>query len=88
VVNINHGNGAYTFTGKCTTINVNGGHNKLTIERVDTINVNGGQNTVAIGTADTINVMGSDNKVTYRTAKSGNVTSHALGSKNSIEQAK
>ncbi len=88
VVNINHGSGTYTFTGKCTTININGGENKLTIESVDTLNVNGGKNTVTIGTADTINVMGSDNKVTYKTAKSGNVTSNALGSKNTIEQAK
>jgi hypothetical protein len=88
VVNINHGAGTYTFTGKCTSINVNGGDNKLTIESVDTLNINGGKNTVAIGTADTINVMGSDNKVTYKTAKSGSVAANAVGSKNTIEQAK
>jgi len=88
VVNINHGEGTYTFTGKCKTINVNGGDNKLTIESVDTINVNGGDNTVAIGTADTINVNGSDNKVTYKTAKSGKVTARAPGGGNTVEQVK
>ena len=38
VVNINHGNGTYQLSGKCTTINLNGGNNKLTIESVETIN--------------------------------------------------
>ena len=88
VVTINHGDGTYTFTGKCATINVNGGDNKLTIESVDTINVNGGENTVVIGTADKINVNGSDNKVTYKTAKSGKVTARSLGGGNTVEQAK
>ena len=88
VVNINHGGGTYTFTGKCRTINVNGGENKVTIESVDTINVNGGENTVAIGTADTINVNGSDNKVTYKAAKSGKVTTRSLGGNNTVEQAR
>lgn len=88
VVTINHGEGTYTFTGKCTTINVNGGDNKLTIESVDTINVNGGDNTVVIGTADKINVNGSDNKVTYKTAKSGKVTARSLGGGNTVEQAR
>lgn len=88
VVTINHGEGTYTFTGKCTTINVNGGDNKLTIESVDTINVNGGDNTVAIGTADKNNVNGSDNKVTYRTAKSGKVRARSPGDGNTVEQVK
>lgn len=88
VVNINHGGGTYAFTGKCTTINVNGGENKVTIESVDMINVNGGGNTVAIGTAGAINVNGSDNKVTYKTGKSGKVTTHSLGGGNTVEQAK
>ena len=88
VVTINHGEGTYTFTGKCTKINLNGGENKLTIESVDKINVNGGDNTVAIGTADTINVNGSDNKVTYKTAKSGKVTARSLGGGNTVEQAR
>jgi hypothetical protein len=88
VVNINHGGGTYTFTGKCRTINVNGGDNKLTIESVDTINVNGGDNTVAIGTVDTINVNGSNNKLTYRTAKSGKATTRSPGGDNTVEQVK
>ena len=88
VDNINHRGWTYTFTGKCATINVNGGENKLTIESVDTINVNGGENTVSIGAAGTINVNGSDNKVTYKTAKSGKVTTHSLGAGNTVEQAK
>lgn len=88
VVNINHGGATYAFTGKCKTINVNGGDNKLTIESVDTITVNGGGNTIAIGTADTINVNGSDNKVTYKTARSGKVTARSPGGGNTVEQAR
>jgi len=85
-VDIRHGLGTYKFTGKCATINVNGGENKLTIESVDTLTVNGSKNTVAIGTADTISVSGSDNKVTYQSAKSGNVTANTAGAQNTIEQ--
>jgi hypothetical protein len=88
VVNINHGGGSYTFTGKCRTININGGENKLTVETVDTINVNGGENTVAIGTVDTVNVNGSNNKVTYKTGKSGKATARSLGANNTIDQVK
>jgi hypothetical protein len=85
---INHGEGTYTITGKCKTVNVNGGDNKLTIESVDTLIVNGGDNTVAIGIADTIIVNGSDNKVTYKTAKSGKVTARAPGGGNTVEPVK
>ena len=87
-VDINHGQAVYRFTGKCATINVNGGENKLTIEAVDTLTVNGSKNTVAIDTVDTVSVTGSDNKVTYRAAKAGNVTANTVGAQNTIEQAK
>jgi hypothetical protein len=85
-VDIDHGLGTYRFTGKCATINVKGGENKLTIESVDTLTVNGSKNTVAIGTVDTVSVTGSDNKVTYQTAKSGKVTSNTVGTENTIDQ--
>jgi hypothetical protein len=87
-VDIDHGLGTYKFTGKCATINVNGGENNLTIESVDTLNVHGSKNTVAIGTVDTVSVTGGDNKVTYQTAKSGNVTANMIGAENTIEQVK
>lgn len=87
-VDIDHGLGTYKFTGKCATINVNGGENKLTIESVDTLTVNGSKNTVAIETVDTVSVTGSDNKITYRTAKSGNVTANTVGAQNTIEQSR
>ncbi|HEX3764278.1 MAG TPA: DUF3060 domain-containing protein [Kofleriaceae bacterium] len=88
VISINHGAATYTFTGKCVTINVSGGENKLTIESVDTLNITGSKNTVTVGTVDAINVTGSNNKVTYKAAKSGNVTSHSSGNNNAIDQAK
>lgn len=87
-VDIMHGLGTYTFTGKCATINVNGGENKLTIESVDTLTVNGSKNTITVGTVDTVSVTGGDNKVTYQTAKLGNVTANTMGAENTIEQTR
>jgi len=65
VVNINHGKGTYTFKGACSTINLNGGSSKLTIESVDALNINGGKNTVTVGTLGAANLMGSKNKLTF-----------------------
>jgi hypothetical protein len=87
-VDIDHGLGTYRFTGKCATINVNGGENNLTIESVDALVVAGSKNTVTIGTVDTVSVTGGDNKITYQTAKSGNVTANTTGAENTIDQAR
>jgi hypothetical protein len=87
-VDIYHELGTYKFTGKCATIKINGGENKLMIESVDTLTVNGSMNTVTIGTVDTVSVTGGDNKVTYQTAKSGKVTTSTMGAENTIEPVK
>jgi DUF3060 family protein len=87
-VDIKHGLGTYTFTGKCATINVDGFENQLTIESVDMLTVNGSMNTVTVGTVDEVSVTGGDNKVTYQTAKSGKVTANTMGAENTIEQAR
>lgn len=88
VVSINHGQGSYKLSGKCKTVSINGGENKLTIESVDTLNVLGGSNAVTIGTADAINVTGSDNKITYKAAKSDKVKTQSMGNNNTIAQAR
>src|SRR5258708_7918532 len=70
-VNINHGTGKYTFKGECKTINVNGGHNTLTIETVAELNINGASNTVTIEAVGAINLVGSGNKITWKKATAG-----------------
>src|SRR5262245_179456 len=49
VVHIGNGKGKYTFKGTCTTIDVGGGQNTLTIEAVDTLSVGGAKNTITVG---------------------------------------
>jgi hypothetical protein len=85
VVNINHGKGTYTFKGACTTINLNGGNSKLTVETVDELNVNGGSNTITVATLGAANLMGSKNKLTYKAAKEGDSANiNVMGSDNVV----
>ena len=89
-VNINHGNGKYTFKGACKTVNVNGGHNTLAIETVETIDLNGASNTITADSVDTITINGADNKVTWKKSKGpdGKPTVTTLGQNNSVKQGK
>ena len=88
VVSIGNGDGKYTFKGKCKTISVAGGENKLTIESVDTLDVAGAENTITVGTVDVIDVGGSDNKITWKKAKSGDKpTLKGQPDKNTVTQA-
>lgn len=88
VVSIMHGKGVYTFKGACTSINVAGGTNKLTIESVDELNLTGAKNTVTVGTVGTINLTGSKNNVTWKGAKSGDAPSiNNVGKDNVVAQA-
>jgi DUF3060 family protein len=89
-VNINHGNGKYTFKGECKAININGGHNTLTIETITELNINGASNTITAGSVDTININGADNKVTWKRskAKDGKPAVSTLGTGNSVSQGK
>ena len=89
VVHIGNGKGTYTFTGTCTTIEVGGGSNTLTIEAVDTLQVGGAKNTITVGTVATIDVGGSGNTITWKKAKSGDKpTMKGQPEKNTITQAK
>lgn len=88
VVYINHGNAQYKLTGACSTITVNGGNNRLTIEDVETLAVNGNNNIIKIATVGAISVNGSDNLVLYKAAKADKVKSDTLGSGNTVEQRK
>jgi len=88
VVSISHGKGVYKFKGACTTINVMGGSNKLTIESVDELNLSGAKNTVTVGTVGTINLVGSKNNVTWKAAKTGDTPAiNHVGKDNVVAQA-
>ena len=88
-VNINHGKGTYTFKGECKHINVNGGHNTLTIENVGELDINDASNTVNVTTVGTINLVGADNKITWKKAQSGDKpTISTVGDNNKVTQAK
>jgi len=88
-VNINHGKGTYTFKGECKGININGGHNTLTIESVAELNINGASNTVNVASVGTINLVGADNKITWKKAQSGDKpTVSTVGDNNSVKQGK
>ena len=88
-VNINHGKGAYTFKGECKAININGGHNTLTIETVAELNVNGASNTITIDAVGAINLVGSDNKITWKKATSGDKPAvSTVGTGNSVNKSK
>jgi hypothetical protein len=86
VVNITRGSGSYTFTGKCTTIAIQGGDNKLTIESVDSLKIVGGGNQIAVDTIDTIKIVGAGNKLTWKKAKSGAKPKVSAVGDNTIEK--
>jgi Protein of unknown function (DUF3060) len=84
-VNIIHGNGVYTLKGSCTTVNVTGGNNKLTVASSDALNINGANNKVTIDAVDAININGADNTVTYKAAIHGDApTVGQVGSNNVV----
>jgi hypothetical protein len=89
-VTINHGKGTYTFKGECKAINVNGGHNTLTIESVTSLDVNGTSNTITAASVDTININGADNKITWKKSKGAGdkPAVSTLGQNNSVTQGK
>lgn len=84
VVSIMAGKGTYTFKGACTSINVSGGKNKITVESADALNVSGATNTITIASVSTINLVGSTNKVTWKTAKTGDAPAISVIGKNNV----
>src|SRR3954471_3671068 len=64
-VSIQSGDGAFTLTGPCAKISINGGQNKITIESVKKLAINGAGNAVDVGTAEKIGIVGNDNVVTW-----------------------
>jgi hypothetical protein len=71
VVNISTSTSAYTLTGACKEVNVNGSMVTLTVADVDTVNLNGASNKVTLGVVGKINVNGTKNKITWSKAKKG-----------------
>src|SRR5262249_9511679 len=86
---IDEGDGTYRFVGACEHISVNGGDNKLQIERVKELSVEGASNTINVGAADKIGAIGNDNTITYKRGLSGAKPKiAAVGTNNKITQAK
>jgi len=65
------GDGAWTITGACKSITVDGADHQLTIESVAMLNVNGASNVADVDTLGTVNLLGADNKVTWHKALKG-----------------
>jgi hypothetical protein len=79
----------YTVTGKCKSVDVTAGANKITIESVDRLIVDGQGNTITVGTVGEIEVNGDENAITWKKAKSGKApTISGVGDKKKISQAK
>jgi hypothetical protein len=68
----NDNNGAFTFTGKCDKISINGNNAKLTIESVKTLAIQGNGTTATVTAVDTIATPGNKNSVTYKKAVTAN----------------
>ena len=89
IVNINQGTGAFTITGECKEINVNGDKLKVTVANTAELNLNGTSNTVAVTEVGAIQINGTKNKVTWKKAKSGKRPSVATNGKgNAISKVK
>jgi hypothetical protein len=54
------------LTGTCTTVTVQGNHNKVAIASSATVSVTGNENTVAAAAVDTLDVTGNKNVVDYK----------------------
>ena len=84
---INTNDGAYTFTGKCTAVTVNGNNNKLTFEDVTALTVNGNNNAATTSGIDKLSVNGNDNNVTWAKALTGPKPKvSTLGNHNKVAQ--
>ena len=82
---INTSGGTYTFTGACTTINLNGSSTTVKIEKVDELNINGAKNTVKVDVVGTVNVNGSSNHVIWKKAKTGDApAANVVGTGNKV----
>lgn len=78
-----------TFTGACTTINVAGNKNTLTIVSAKGVNVEGNNNTVTVAASDAINVHGDNNTVSWKKGLSDKKPKLSnAGKKNTISQTK
>jgi len=77
---------AYTLTGACSSVTVNGASNTVSIEKVDDITVNGVKQTVKIGAAEEITVNGTGNAVTYKAGISKAKAAVMVNGKNAVKQ--
>jgi hypothetical protein len=88
VVTITRGQGTFKLTGACTSINIQGGENKLTVESVDSLKIVGGDNQLELGTVGSVKIVGAGNKITWKKAKTGDKPKISAVGANSIEKAK
>lgn len=84
VFNYDDNDGAFTFTGKCDKIMINGNGASLKIDSVTALMLNGNGATVELASATTIGANGNNNAVKYK--KAGKVANTGTG--NTITQVK
>jgi len=88
VVTVNYSKAAFTLTGTCTEVTINGTSLKLTAENVDKLGVNGAKNVVTTTELGSVAINGNSNKVTWKKAKTGKkpkVSTNGRG--NSVKKA-
>ena len=89
IVNINYDKGAFTITGACTELNVNGASVTVTAEDVATLNINGGKNKATVTSLGAVNINGASNRVTWKKPKTGKKPVAAVNGKgNAVVKAK
>lgn len=88
-VNINYSKTAFTITGICTEVNINGSEVKLTALDIGTLNINGAKNAVKMNELGAVNINGTSNKVGYRKPKTGKKPKVAsVGKGNAVTRVK
>lgn len=89
VVSIQGASGTFTITGACTSIEVEGASNKLTIAQVAKLEVVGSSNEIDVTAADKIEVVGSSNEVRWkRGVKGAKAKVSNVGTANKIRKVK
>jgi hypothetical protein len=83
-------NGAFSFTGKCESITINGNDTKVTAESVKLLSLPGNNNTATLTSVDGIATFGNNNKVTYKKPVTANakVKISNPGNNNSVKLVK
>lgn len=88
-VSIESASGAYTLTGTCTKVSINGASNQVSIAAAEKVSVTGSSNDVTIQAVDKISVVGSSNQVRWKKGLKGPKAKVSnVGTQNKISKIK